>query len=322
MLRFHLSELDLAAIRFGISPLCEMGLSLRALKQPARYPLQLPWARRTEAARTDLDLDVLLALTDNRLWTPDFLNPRPDSPLTKLDEELSRLAAISSEQFTRQLVQVHGRLPDVFSGSPVAARDRTVRALTEYWEACFQPYWPRMRAVLEADIVYRGRQLAHGGLATVFGGLSSTISLDGTVVSVRLRDPNHRTELVGGGGLTLVPTLFTQRSSVPTAEGQPAMILYPARGQGALWETETVANPAALSNLLGATRASLLTALGEPASSTELGVRFGISTSAVNQQLRALKNAGLLTTTRYGHSVLYLRSELGSALLGRGAPTT
>jgi len=35
----------------------------------------------------------------------------------------------------------------------------------------------------------------------------------------------------------------------------------------------------------------------------------------VNQHLRALREAGLVTSTRYGHSVLYFRSELGSVLL-------
>lgn len=62
--------------------------------------------------------------------------------------------------------------------------------------------------------------------------------------------------------------------------------------------------------------AALLTALAEPASSTELGVRFGVTASAVNQHLRALKAGRLVNSTRYGHSVLYLRSELGAALLG------
>ena len=41
----------------------------------------------------------------------------------------------------------------------------------------------------------------------------------------------------------------------------------------------------------------------------------GVTASAVNQHLRVLRDAGLLVSTRYGRSVLYLRSELGSALL-------
>ena len=56
MLRYVLTEDDVGSVRFGISPLCELGLSLRAIRDPARFPLQLGWLRRTEEARTRLDL--------------------------------------------------------------------------------------------------------------------------------------------------------------------------------------------------------------------------------------------------------------------------
>ncbi|AWB94616.1 transcriptional regulator [Agromyces badenianii] len=314
MLRYVLTEGDVASVRFGISPLCELGLSLRAIDDPARFPLQLPWLRRTEAARADLDVEALHGLIDDRLWTPDFLNPRPESPLTRLDDEFEQLLATPSQTFIRDLVAVHGHVPAVFAGSPKTAIRRIVRALQELWDASFAPYWPRMRAVLEADVVYRGRQIAQSGLSTMLNGISSTVDYADGVVSVRLRDPNDRRHRIDGLGLTLLPTMFTRRGSAPVGDGPP-MIMYPARGQGALWETEQVANPAAVAAILGETRASLLSALGDPASSTELGVRFGVTPSAVNQHLRALRDAGLLVSTRYGHSVLYLRSELGSALL-------
>ncbi|GAA1526691.1 DNA-binding transcriptional ArsR family regulator [Agromyces terreus] len=314
MLRYVLNESDVASVRFGISPLCELGLSLRAINDPARFPLQLPWLRRTEAARADLDLDVLGALIDERLWTPDFLNPRPSGPLTRLDDELAALRELSPAEFERDLVAVHGRVPDVFAGPPRVAIRRLVAALEQLWAATFEPYWPRMRAVLEADVVYRGRQIAQNGLATMLNGISATVDYEGGVVTVRLRDPNERVQAIDGLGLTLVPTMFTRRGSAPVGDGPP-MIMYPARGQGALWEAESVANPAAVAAVLGETRASLLAALGDPASSTELGVRFGVTASAVNQHLRVLRDAGLLVSTRSGRSVLYLRSELGSALL-------
>ena len=48
-------------------------------------------------------------------------------------------------------------------------------------------------------------------------------------------------------------------------------------------------------------------------------MRLGVTASAVNQHLRVLRDAGLLVSTRYGRSVLYLRSELGTALLETGA---
>ncbi|AYF99381.1 transcriptional regulator [Protaetiibacter intestinalis] len=315
MLRYRLVDADIGGIRFGISPLCELGLSLRAIRDPGAFPLQLGWLRRTEAARSRIDMTTLMALIDDRLWTPDFLNPRPASPLTRIDEEFAALEALDPDVFTHDLEAVHGRVPAPLRGDRPAAIRRTVRALRQLWDEAFAPHWPRMRAVLEADVVYRGRRISRHGLADMFGGLSSTVSFDGTVVSIALRDPTDRE--YAGAGLTLVPTMFTRRASAPVGDGPP-MLMYPARGQGALWETEAVPDVDAVAALLGASRTRLLAALGQPASSTELAVRFDVTPSAVNQHLRVLRDAGLLTAVRYGRSVLYLRSELGSALLAAG----
>ncbi|ASN18358.1 ArsR/SmtB family transcription factor [Arthrobacter sp. YN] len=315
MLKYELSEADLGGVRFGISPLCELGLSLRAVRDPSQYPLQLPWLRRTEEARSRLDLDGLLSLVDDRLWTPDFLNPRPQSPLTRIDDEFAALEQLSAERFHGDLVRVHGAVPAVFSGPVGPAIRHMVRILRDFWETCFEPHWLRMRTILEADIVYRGRQIAQGGLFTMLNDLSGAVEFDGRVISVRLKNPASRTETTDGLGLTLVPTMFTRRASAPVNHGDPPMLMYPARGQGAMWETGRVTNPAAIVAVLGGVRTSLLTALAAPASSTELGLRFGVTTSAVNQHLRALRDAGLVTSTRYGRSVLYFRSELGAALL-------
>lgn len=313
MLRYELSDSDLAGVRFGISPLCELGLSLRAVREPSRYPLQLPWLRRTEQARSRLDLELLLSLVDDRLWTPDFLNPRPMSPLTRIEDEFAALERIPASQFHGNLTSVFGHVPAVFAGPPRPAIGRVVRVLQEFWDSCFAPHWSRMRTILEADIVYRGREIAQSGLYTMLNSLSGTVDFDGSVLSVRLRNPASRTERADG--LTLVPTMFTRRASAPVGAGEPPLLMYPARGQGAMWEAERVSNTAAVVAVLGETRTSLLTALATPASSTELGIRFGVTTSAVNQHLRVLHDAGLVTSTRYGHSVLYFRSELGAALL-------
>ena len=77
VVRYELVGTDLAGVRFAISPLNELVLSLRTLRDPGRFPLQLPWLRATESARAELPLDVLRALTNEALWTPDFLNPLP-----------------------------------------------------------------------------------------------------------------------------------------------------------------------------------------------------------------------------------------------------
>ncbi|MET9388236.1 helix-turn-helix domain-containing protein [Streptomyces sp. NPDC002928] len=67
--------------------------------------------------------------------------------------------------------------------------------------------------------------------------------------------------------------------------------------------------------MLGRTRARVLTLLSEPASTTELVHRLGVSPGTVSQHLGVLHRAGLVTRARHGHLVLYLRTPLGDQLL-------
>ena len=107
MIRYELAGPDLSEVRFAISPLNELTLSLRALRDPGRFPLHLPWLRGVGTA--DLDRETLLALTNDRLWTPDFLNPRPRTPLARLEDELEVIAATSPQRVRADLDAVQDR---------------------------------------------------------------------------------------------------------------------------------------------------------------------------------------------------------------------
>lgn len=316
MIRYELAGPDLSEVRFAISPLNELTLSLRALRDPGRFPLHLPWLRSVGTA--DLDRETLLALTNDRLWTPDFLNPRPRTPLARLEDELEVVAATPPDRVRADLAAVHfdDGPPAVLGGNPQEVLSRVLTALRGYWDACFEPHWQRMRAVLEADIVYRGRTIVHSGMAAMFADISPRVSLADDVLSIRLTTSKvdyRRT--TAGVGLTVVPTLFTRNPSTPISPQEPPVMFYPARGLGTLWTTDRPQAPRALRDLIGETRSGLLTLLEAPASSTELAVRLGVTTTAVNQHLRAMRAAGLLTSARHGRSVLYLRSDLGDRLL-------
>jgi biotin operon repressor len=315
MVRYQLVGMDLAGVRFAVSPLNEMVLSLRAWRDPGRYPLNLRWLHQLQEVRGSLDEQLLLALTNARLWTPDFLNPRPYSPLTRIDDELAQLAGTDPGVVRRGLREVHatGELPGPLRGPATRVLTRIVTALTDYWRLCFEPHWPRMRALLEGDLTYRGRQIARRGLAAMFAGLSPTVRLVDNVVEVQLRSKLDY-QCATDGDLTLVPSLWTVNASTPISPDEPPLILYPARGIATLWEPQALPAPDALAGLLGATRAGLLVQLATPASSTELAVRLGVTTTAVNQHLRALHAGGLLVSARHGRSVLYRRSDLGDQL--------
>lgn len=317
-IEYELAGADLGEVRFAISPMNELALSLRTFRQPGRFPLQLRWLQLTEQARAGLDSEMLLALTNDDMWSPDFLTPRPWSPLTRFDDELAVLARTPLDVVRADIAEVHRdreTRPRALRGRPDRVLARIVEAMAAYWTACFEPWWPRMRAVLEADIVHRGRTIARAGLAAMFADLSPRIRLVDDVVVVEMTTKVGYRRTTAGEGLTLAPTFFTRNVTAPISVDEPPLIMYPGRGAGTLWANDRPATPDALVGVLGAVRTGLLVLLEAPASSTELAVRLGVTPAAVNQHLRALRAAGLLTSARHGRSVLYLRSEIGEQLV-------
>jgi biotin operon repressor len=262
---------------------------------------------------------MLDALVAPRRWVPDFLTPRPATPLTEFAAELAIVGATPAQRVADGLLTAYdgAPLPAVLGGRPDVVLARMVAALAEYWQACLEPWWPRIRAVLEADIVYRSRQLALGGARALFADLDSRVRwADGVLYVDRLPGVDYVID-IDGRGLPLVPSLFCRGAITYISAEEPPLITYPARGRATVWQTADVATDAALAELLGVPRARLLTLLDRPASTTELAHRLAVSPSAVSQHLRVLRAAGLLARARSGRAVLYLRSPLGDQLVSR-----
>ena len=125
MIEYELAGNDLGEVRFAISPLNELVLSLRTLRDPGRFPLQLPWLRATGPTRAGLDLELLGALTNESLWTPDFLTPRPYTPLGRIDDELAALTGTPAGVVRADLAEIHpAMLPPVLRGRPDKVLDQ------------------------------------------------------------------------------------------------------------------------------------------------------------------------------------------------------
>ena len=88
------------------------------------------------------------------------------------------------------------------------------------------------------------------------------------------------------------------------------MIMYGARGAGTLWEAEPWRPPKVLAELARRHPGRAAGGPGGPCVVDRVAGRLGVTTPAVNQHLRAMRDVGLLTSARHGRSVLYLRSEL------------
>lgn len=89
-------------------------------------------------------------------------------------------------------------------------------------------------------------------------------------------------------------------------------------GSTALWEQHPAQAETALSDVLGRTRAALLSQLELPMSTTQAATQLALSAPTLSVHLQALRAVGLLTSQREGRQVLYSRTELGDRLLESG----
>ncbi len=203
------------------------------------------------------------------------------------------------------------------SATASPARAAVADALEAYWDLLLAPHWPRMRAVLDADVAYRGRQLANGGAAALFADLDGRLRWDGRTLHI----DGHHDDLdidVAGRGLPLTPSLFARGTIGLVDQALPPYLTYPARGRAELWDGPPSAAAPILAALLGGSRARLLADLDEPSSTTELARRHGLSPGSVSQHLQVLHRAGLLRRSRAGRTVFYRRSLLGDRLSAGG----
>jgi hypothetical protein len=320
MLVLRFGPEDLANVRFAISPLVEVYRSVRALEDPAAQAIHLPWIAPTRELVADLDLDLLHALQPVEVYSPDFIHPPPTTPLAELEDELEQMAATPADEVRAEVGFAYrdAELPPAlrpFVEDPAAALAALADLVRAYWDRALAPHWPRLRALLEGDVLYRARQMADGGAHRLFADIHPELRFADDALWIEKRyDESHALD---GRGLLFVPSAFAwpRMTAITEAPWQPTLI-YPARGVATLWDPGQSAAPEALAALLGPRRASVLAALDAPRSTTELARALGLSAASVSQHLRVLRDAGLANGHRVGRSVLYVRSPTGDSLAG------
>nr|WP_239158216.1 DUF5937 family protein [Streptomyces sp. SID13726] len=316
---------DLRRSRFAVSPLCQTHEALRMLRRPAGHGYHRAWLRRTAPAVTGLDLSPLwLFIRPSGGYTPDFLGPPPEHPNPRFEDELARVRAtdpaLAHAEMTRSLACAPGLAESPRGRAALDDPAATVRRLADLteqaWRALVAPDWRRHRAVLEADIAHRSRQVADAGLDALFTGLHPDVDWADGSLTLPVRGDMADAQLADGRGVLLMPSVFVWPDVVSgfARPWQPTVI-YPARGMRGLHDDEVPRPPEALARLLGRQRAALLAGLDDPASTTGLARRHGLAPSTVSAHLAVLREAGLLGSRRQGHHVLYGRTPLGDALV-------
>lgn len=320
MLEFEFSAADLAFTNLSYSPLLEMIGSLWVLQMADAEPMYEPWVAHVWPRVQALpEFPLLRALVPDGRYFPDFLTPPPTIPNPDVESELESLMATSPDVVRRDLAEAYpDGLPDILGGivdDPEPGMRRIVDALSRYWECALASSWPRMRDLLESDILYRGREFAAGGATRLFGDLHHAVSWSGNTLTLEGKCL-RRIEL-GGSGMLLIPGVFVWPCVLTiTAPPLRPTLIYPARGVATLWDDpRRLSTPSqSLARLMGAQRAALLASLSQPATTSDLARRMEMTAGGVSQHLAVLRDAGLVRSSRSGRIVLYVRTPLGENL--------
>jgi DNA-binding transcriptional ArsR family regulator len=316
---------DPARVRFAISPLWETMAALRVLLEPQRRKFHLPWLEAVRPDLEGLDMRPLPMLSPRSGWTPDFLSPSPAGPGTDIADQLAQVRATPPDQVAREMrhsltqragepaPQAAWRLLD----DPLATRTLLADMLEQCWQLLIAPHWPRLRDLLQADLLYRTQLLGDYGLERVLGELHPKARWTGRTLVINA--PTGQRHRLDGAGLLLMPSVFAWPglAAVTDPPARPALV-YPARGIAELWQPAHGVHFEALGHLLGRTRAALLESLAEPASTHTLARRHELAPSTVSEHLTVLRQARLITRRRHRHTVLYQQTPLGTELASGG----
>ncbi|MFF4620332.1 ArsR/SmtB family transcription factor [Nonomuraea jabiensis] len=314
---------DVANIRFAISPLGEVVASARVVKDPGAHPLLRPWADQVRRRLQQVDWRLLSDLVPVPTVTiAGFTCTPPSTSMPDLELELATMRG-AADRVRSDLDEIPGprtKRVQALYDDPDKGLERLAEEVENYWRAALLPYWPRIRSLLEGEILYRARLLADGGARRMLTDLDDAVTWQDETLRIRHRHATG-TRSLRGLGLLLVPCVFVwpRIFSVTTPPYQPT-VRYAPRGIATLWERRRMDPPEALAAVLGQTRARLLAELDQPASTRDLAQRVGLSPPGVNQHLTALHRAGLCSAHRTGRYVLYARTAVAEALLEGDPP--
>jgi DNA-binding MarR family transcriptional regulator len=328
MVEVRLSFADALRVRFAISAVGETWRLARAFAKPTALARQLEpaWLFPHPSALARLyassEMRPLIALLRSERQ-PSFLTPTPRSFVANFASELDEIRSTPTARVRSEIdaalagnagvdAEVARRLAEPDAASLLAT------LLDVVWKALLAPRWPALRNALDADVMYRSRLIASGGLAAVLGDLEPLARIDGARLIAAAYPDAALTP--GGRGLCLMPSAFLSPDTVALFDPQPPALAYPARGLGSAPAVGATAG-GALTQLIGSTRGRILELAGEPVYTAGLAHSLGRSAGNIADHLKVLSESGLIWRTRLGRRVMYSRTPLGDAVLAAGSPS-
>ncbi|MGW0771265.1 hypothetical protein [Streptomyces sp. NPDC002676] len=323
-----MDAIALTNTRFAISPLntTVSGLWLLRSNSPA---FGGGWRPRIQETIRQRKLEVLRVLFSGSWdYVPDFITPQPDTPEATLEDELHAVAMTDSDRLRLEVRIMTGGVAEhrvVGRAAPAIMRKiledgeralakRLATELDQLWHAAIAPHWTTLRTLIEADIDHRARITARHGLSGMLASLHPRVAWNDDHLRLTTRFPGR---FCGTTSLVLTPSVFATDllmvvDSGPHPVQRQPMFTYPVRSGPDAGARPTSTTP----DLLGVTRARLLSDLGTARTTAELGERHFLAASTVSYHLGILHRAGLIARTRRGHHVLYERTPRAASLLG------
>ncbi|MGW6459474.1 ArsR/SmtB family transcription factor, partial [Streptomyces sp. NPDC055078] len=193
------------------------------------------------------------------------------------------------------------------------------------------PYWPQIKAAVDAERAIRARAFLAGGTDELLGSLHPTVRWEAPVL--RIVYPVDADLFLQGRGLRLVPSYFCREGPITLRDTALSPVLvYPVqRGLGSLERSTSTAGADTLARLLGRTRAATLSMIAEAENTTgnEIARRLDISPASASEHAAVLRDAGLIRSLRVRNTIRHAVTPLGvellegralSAVPGRTAP--
>jgi DNA-binding transcriptional ArsR family regulator len=289
---------DLAQTRFALSPLGHLVHGVHDSACSRGSSLRRAWWHTARRNVPPAAYDLVARINADPSAPPAFLAP----PLAgygytepSFDTELQALEAASTH--------LNG----------------TLDALRKLYGACLADDWAQISRELHADLGGRAATLLAHGPAAALAGLHDGLTWkDG-----QLTIPGPDTlDFDGTGGLVAMPCAFGQARLHPIlTPGRVPILIYsiapaPMRPASKLRDS--------LSSLIGPGRARSLRELAKsPASTSQLARRLNVSVPAASMSATALRNSGLIQSTRDGKKVIHQLTPAATALLAANpAPAT
>src|SRR4051812_32424091 len=300
---------------------------------PKEHPLQHPWIRQMRTLSAGLKREIRTFWFLYSEITCDFMLPPRAEAWQSFEQALAAFAAQSPEWAQYELArptyfyfeesagpeslaredvraQVQHRmgaeLAQQLFDEPAAVQARVVDMLAGYWEQSFAEEWDRLEPVLAEE----GARADGRDPIELLGEVRGELRVDPEEPLLLRRSPHHHeVDVTDETPLRLIPSVYVwPHVRVNCDAPWPLAVLYPpATMRNGLRGTRP---PEPLVQTLRAaadpTRLHILQLVGEQARSTEeLAPLVGLSESGLSKHLRALTDAGLLTTKREGWYVLY-----------------